>query len=871
MTNIFPETLAPNFFHVDKLPEYGLQLTENELGREIRRYTEDTGYKTELKVQYNGLRSDEVKVLTAFYLQVKGTFDKFTLPTNFYRSPSSITNSLNALGDTTEWRFMNPPTIQTVVSDIYTVEIKLLSLKESLNPDDSKIIGFVSSVNVNFILPTILIEKTQVRELVPIALQFIASSISVNKRVTANSIALQFNTPSFRVKKSVSAISIALQFSTPLIGVTKRITADSIALQFTTPSINRIRIRTPDSIALQISTPQISLNERETSNSIDLQFSLPLSVRVNRSLIADSIDLQFSTPSISVTRRVTPDSTAFTLNVPNTILTSVSPGTTSSRSIQSLSLSFVTAQTGFARIQSFEQMPSIVVSGTFTSLPRYIHLVSTALGVATTTLPSDAPDDTVIIYSDFAGTSSTSPTGFGLNAFTLNAPAGQTIQGQTSRVLNVENTSIQVVKRGTRWTIVGTELATVSGGGGGGASSGLIPLEQMQGSSVTQLNFSSNQDTNDLFFFLGTNENTTSWSNPTTNGRVTAVSSTGVGSGGVNTLTNRVYNSSENTGGAATRTVVYDLGTASFKSTSINILCQRNFGDSQTVTLEFSNDNTNWTTVTSGTPVGGNLDLTWTRVTYPMTVVARYWRVTLQLNGSVSFYAWSEVMLYGEWVGATVNNVPLLSTWQGKLAYNDLYNNNFNLTIPDTTSNFPAGWFCYVRDDTANGIITITPQNSNVTLTAPNGLTLTKDDLYLLIHNGNKSWFVQKLTNIINSAGTGVAINSSKVISNSLTADSIGSQIESPSNKTYTLVNVAKFGFTIENISISTGSGTCTAAIQINGVNVGGLSSISVTTTNQNINSTTAKTVAAGGRLTLVITSNNNSADLIFTIGIIRT
>ena len=118
MTNTFPETLAPNFFHVDKLPDYGLKIFENELGREIRRYTEDTGYKTELKIQYNGLRSHEVKALTTFYLQVKGTFDKFTLPINFYRSPSSITNSLTALADTTEWRFMNPPMIQTIISDI---------------------------------------------------------------------------------------------------------------------------------------------------------------------------------------------------------------------------------------------------------------------------------------------------------------------------------------------------------------------------------------------------------------------------------------------------------------------------------------------------------------------------------------------------------------------------------------------------------------------------------------------------------------------------------------------------------------------------------------------------------------------------------
>jgi hypothetical protein len=570
MTKTFPETLAPNFFHVDKLPDYGLKLFENELGREIRRYTEDTGYKTELKIQYNGLRSHEVKALTAFYLQVKGTFEKFTLPINFYRSPSSITNSLTALADTTEWRFMNPPMIQTVISDIYTVEIRLLSLKDSLNPDSSKIIGFVNSVNVDFILPTIiLIPQQQVRELVPIALEFIISSIDLNQSVTVNSIDL---------------------------------TLETSELTFT------------------------------TSGSVD------------------------------------------------------------SRSIQSLSLSFVTSQTGFGTLNSFEQMPSIIVSGTFTSLARYIHLVNTASGVASTTLPSNALDDTTIIYSDYAGTSTSSPTGFGLNAFTLNAPVGQTIQGQSSRVLNVENTSIQVIKKGNRWTIVGTELATGSGGG----TTGIIPLVQMQGS-----------------------------------------------------------------------------------------------------TLE--------------------------------------------------------------------------SSWQGKLAYSDLNSGSFTLTIPDTTTNFPVGWFCYVRDDTQNGTITISPQNSNVELTAPNGLTLTKDDLYLFIHNGAKSWFIQKLTNIINTAGTGLALNSSKVLSNSFNIDSIGGQIEVPANKTYTLVGVAKFGFTIENISISTTSGTCTASLQINGVNVGGLSSISVTNSNQNLSSTSAKTVAVSGRVTLVITSNSSAADLVFSIGILKT
>ena len=258
---------------------------------------------------------------------------------------------------------MNPPMIQTVISDIYTVEIRLLSLKDSLNPDSSKIIGFVDSVNVDFILPTILIPQKQVRELVPIALEFIISSIDLNQSVTVNSIDL---------------------------------TLETSELTFT------------------------------TSTSVD------------------------------------------------------------NRSIQSLSLSFVASQTGFGLLNSFEQMPSIIVSGTFTSLARYIHLVNTASGVASTTLPSDALDDTTIIYSDYAGTSTSSPTGFGLNAFTLNAPVGQTIQGQSSRVLNVENTSIQVIKKGNRWTIVGTELAT---GNPSGGSISISDEEIQLTTTATSLNF----------------------------------------------------------------------------------------------------------------------------------------------------------------------------------------------------------------------------------------------------------------------------------------------------------------------------------------------------------------------------------------------
>jgi|GEM_PF-3433734 len=270
MTKTFPETLAPNFFHVDKLPDYGLKLFENELGREIRRYTEATGYKTELKIQYNGLRSHEVKALTAFYLQVKGTFEKFTLPINFYRSPSSITNSLTALADTTEWRFMNPPMIQTVISDIYTVEIRLLSLKDSLNPDSSKIIGFVNSVNVDFILPTILIpQQQQVTELVPIALEFIISLIDLNQSLTVNSIDLTLETSelTFTTSGSVdsrSILSLSLSFMASQTGFEQMPSTGTFTIQDEGAQVSNVRT------TLNFIGPNVTSVDNPSQNRVDV-------------------------------------------------------------------------------------------------------------------------------------------------------------------------------------------------------------------------------------------------------------------------------------------------------------------------------------------------------------------------------------------------------------------------------------------------------------------------------------------------------------------------------------------------------------------------------------------------------------------------
>lgn len=355
----FPSNLAPNFFHVDKLPDYGLKLHENELGREIRRFTETTGNKTELRVLYTGMRATEVNTLLSFYRDTKGTFEDFTLPTSFYLSPDEITNSLAGLDDTETWRFLRQPIIKTIISDIYQTEINLISLKEPPSQSSGNVVGFVESVVLSL-------------------------------------------TPS---KITLAPLLVSRGF---------------------------------DSIQLDFSEGGSTVIPRTTALLTNLNFSLAsLTTLANAGAGASSGSLNFSLPIVI-------------------------PRIPVLMGFESITLELTQGSTGYYELAGWDEMQSTIVSGTFTSTLRTIHLVNTGSGVASTTLPSNAPDNSIIIYSDYAGTSSVSPTGFGLNSFTLNAPAGQTIQGQNSRVFNVENTSIQLIKKGTRWNIVGTELATTA-------------------------------------------------------------------------------------------------------------------------------------------------------------------------------------------------------------------------------------------------------------------------------------------------------------------------------------------------------------------------------------------------------------------------
>ncbi len=79
---------------------------------------------------------------------------------------------------------------------------------------------------------------------------------------------------------------------------------------------------------------------------------------------------------------------------------------------------------------------------------------------------------------------------------------------------------------------------------------------------------------------------------------------------------------------------------------------------------------------------------------------------------------------------------------------------------------------------------------------------------------------------------------------------------------TYTLELYAQYAYTINQLKIISASGTCTVAVKINGVDVTGISAVSVSSTIATANASAANIVAIGDKITLVTTSNSALTNL---------
>lgn len=117
----------------------------------------------------------------------------------------------------------------------------------------------------------------------------------------------------------------------------------------------------------------------------------------------------------------------------------------------------------------------------------------------------------------------------------------------------------------------------------------------------------------------------------------------------------------------------------------------------------------------------------------------------------------------------------------------------------------------------------------------------------------------------MNHSGSGSGQTPSQ-IKDLLSHEFISGQIELAQNKVYTLDLYAIDERDISFVVIKTTSGTCTAAVKIDGVSITGMSAISVTSVESIANASALNSMASGQTLTLEISNASSPADLVFTL-----
>lgn len=99
-----------------------------------------------------------------------------------------------------------------------------------------------------------------------------------------------------------------------------------------------------------------------------------------------------------------------------------------------------------------------------------------------------------------------------------------------------------------------------------------------------------------------------------------------------------------------------------------------------------------------------------------------------------------------------------------------------------------------------------------------------------------------------------------------LNVQSYSGLIASPADGSYTIDLYSAFASTINTLKIITDSGTATAAVKINSTAVTGISAVSVTSTIATGTASAANTVAAGDKISLVLSSSSSPVNLAFTL-----
>lgn len=247
---------------------------------------------------------------------------------------------------------------------------------------------------------------------------------------------------------------------------------------------------------------------------------------------------------------------------------------------------------------------------------------------------------------------------------------------------------------------------------------------------------------NDLFFLAGKGFSANgSWSNPFTNGQITATSNVNMIAPLIN-LVNRVFTQ----GTAQNGDSIYNFNlTPSGKIFSCNKIGFSAGAGIPTIYLEFSLNGTDWTSAATINTSNWNVD-SYYSYDVPQTLFTEYWRIrnvgNSTLNGIQELQLWGKVSSIAQ--KDLINGVASLGTlnvsWLGKIAFSGSVS---VLSIPDT-SDFVNGWWCYIRNDKTSAL-TISPSNNSISVVSPTGLSLDSNELGFLRYDGNQRWHFYKI------------------------------------------------------------------------------------------------------------------------------
>lgn len=188
-------------------------------------------------------------------------------------------------------------------------------------------------------------------------------------------------------------------------------------------------------------------------------------------------------------------------------------------------------------------------------------------------------------------------------------------------------------------------------------------------------------------------------------------------------------------------------------------------------------------------------------------------------------------------------------------------------------NNVPAQSFTVASDTTLTAVVATGTTTGKIRVTAPLGIGVSAVDFTIVLPStltiqdeGVQVSNIRQALNFIGPNVTAVDNSSQNRVDVTLNKeDRIFGEIEQPTVKEYTLEYFVSRPYTIKNLVIGTSSGTASVSIQINGINVSGLTNLTVTSTR--LNAAAGNNLAAlGSIITLLVVSVNNAVNLKFNL-----